>query len=289
MKKMYSEVVLITPDMAKNYLANSAGNARFAKEGKLFNAAKVTKLASYMRSGKWELNSQGISFNEDGNLVDGHHRLAAIVESGCSIEMYVTHNVPNGNELFDVGWNRSEWQVMKSISPVNPQLASKRGTAISNLHFYFVRERSKAKANLVTMHEKAEFLLREEGTLLQALRICDVKHDGKRMLLNGYGVYSCFCALKCGVKYEEVLEFAKIVTSGMCDGKEKLAAVTCRNYLLDAQTKRSTHIDLSVELCGYIQTSLADYLAKKPRQVKYKYTSPIYTDMYLKTIKGDCQ
>lgn len=285
MKKMYSEVLEITPELAKKFISESNGNARFSKEGKLFSVQKARKLAEYMKNGQWEINSQGIAFNEDGKLVDGHHRLAAIIESGCNVQMYVTYNVPNGNELYDVGWNRAEGQVMKSISPINPQLASKRGTAISRLHFYFLCERSSQKASLITIHEKATFLLEEEGALLQALRICDVKHDGKRMLLNGYCVYSIFCALKCGVRYEDALEFAKIVTSGMCDSKEKLAAVTCRNYLLDPQNKSSTHCEKSAEICAYIQTSLADFLAKKPRQVKYRYTTAIYTDMYIKSVK----
>jgi hypothetical protein len=47
-----------------------------------------------MKRGYWALNHQPIAFDEEGNLLDGQHRLAAIVRSGKTIRMLVARNVP---------------------------------------------------------------------------------------------------------------------------------------------------------------------------------------------------
>ena len=53
----------------------------------------VDSYALDMKRGYWALNHQGICFDEDGTLIDGQHRLAAIVLSGKTIKMYVFRNM----------------------------------------------------------------------------------------------------------------------------------------------------------------------------------------------------
>ncbi len=45
-----------------------------------------------MREGHWDTTHQGIAIASDGTLVDGQHRLLAIVESGVTVRMNVTFN-----------------------------------------------------------------------------------------------------------------------------------------------------------------------------------------------------
>lgn len=54
----------------------------------------VQKLAADMKAKRWHFTHQGIAFDEAGHLIDGQHRLMAIIESGCAVEMTVTFNVP---------------------------------------------------------------------------------------------------------------------------------------------------------------------------------------------------
>lgn len=83
---MKIEILLITPEMAKAWLGLRGPNRRLKPGG-------VEKYAQDMREGRWRLTHQGIAFDKNGNLIDGQHRLSAIVMSGVSVMMVVTHGV----------------------------------------------------------------------------------------------------------------------------------------------------------------------------------------------------
>lgn len=70
--------VIITPEMARDYLSRSAGNRNISKP-------YIAKLAAEIKSGNWKYNGDRIRFLQDGTLHDGHHRLTACVESGIPI------------------------------------------------------------------------------------------------------------------------------------------------------------------------------------------------------------
>jgi hypothetical protein len=60
-----------------------------------------------MRRGEWELNGESIKVAEDGSLLDGQHRLHAVVESGKSIQVLVVRNLPAGaQDTVDTGRRR---------------------------------------------------------------------------------------------------------------------------------------------------------------------------------------
>jgi len=79
-----TEIVIITPEMARNCLQrNKISNRNISQ-------SRVNAMISDIKSGKWLLTHQGISFDNDGNLLDGQHRLAACYQSGISIQTLVT-------------------------------------------------------------------------------------------------------------------------------------------------------------------------------------------------------
>lgn len=73
----------ITPEIAKKYLIKNKGN-RSKRQ------SVIDFYAQQMKSGEWMLSPQGISFDEDGDLLDGQHRLEAVVASGCTVDFRVT-------------------------------------------------------------------------------------------------------------------------------------------------------------------------------------------------------
>lgn len=79
---------LITPEKAIDLLANNPDNRKLSK-------AHVHKLADDMREGKWEpWNGNTIVFEKDtGKLLDGQHRLEAIVESEKPQWMWICNGV----------------------------------------------------------------------------------------------------------------------------------------------------------------------------------------------------
>lgn len=78
----------ITPEWAAQILAHNNNRNRAVSR------AHVEFLANEMRQGNWEDTSDTIKFCPDGELLDGQHRLAAVVKTGMSIRAWVAENVP---------------------------------------------------------------------------------------------------------------------------------------------------------------------------------------------------
>lgn len=83
---MKLQTVSVTPEVAKSWLQKNGMNRRLSK-------SHVSRLAHQMREGKWVLNGQTICFDTDGRLLDGQHRLNAVVESGATVQMTVAMGV----------------------------------------------------------------------------------------------------------------------------------------------------------------------------------------------------
>jgi hypothetical protein len=80
------QMEIIDPAMASRYLAT--GTPRQAIP------AHVQALASDIQRGRWLLNAQPICFAADGQLINGMHRLLAVVASGGVIRVPVVRGLP---------------------------------------------------------------------------------------------------------------------------------------------------------------------------------------------------
>jgi hypothetical protein len=97
---MKVSTVQITPEFAKELLAKNSGNRQF-------NEVHVRALARDMRLGKWKLNGDTICVNGE-MLIDGQHRLMAVVSSGVTIETLLVEGLPSGVfNTKDIGKRRS--------------------------------------------------------------------------------------------------------------------------------------------------------------------------------------
>lgn len=96
---------LITPQIAVEYLSHNKGNRTLSQ-----NAVK--RYAQEMLHGNWKMNGQGIHFDKEGNLVNGQHRLSAVVQAGISVPMLVIRGVEDGSfATYDCGKARNRADV----------------------------------------------------------------------------------------------------------------------------------------------------------------------------------
>ncbi len=69
--------------------------------------------AEAMRRGDWLVTHQGIAFDTNGVLVDGQHRLAAIIEADLPVEVTVFTDVePDTFDVLDTGKRRNAADVL---------------------------------------------------------------------------------------------------------------------------------------------------------------------------------
>lgn len=98
---MRTSVETITPSDATEMLKHNHSN-------RPVRGTYVKRLASAMRRGEWCVSHQGIAFSTDGTLLDGQHRLMAVVDSGVTCQMMVSRDVhPDAFRVMDQGARRS--------------------------------------------------------------------------------------------------------------------------------------------------------------------------------------
>lgn len=99
--KMKAELKTITPTWARRVLdEKNIGN-------RAMNKLHVDSLAKEMACGRWKVNGDTICINES-RLIDGQHRLAAVVLSGVTIQSFVVEGLPcDVFDTKDVGKRRS--------------------------------------------------------------------------------------------------------------------------------------------------------------------------------------
>ena len=96
------QIEQISPDFANEVLQTKNKNNRGLKKGNL------DKLVKAINNNEWTITNQGIAFDRDGNLIDGQHRLQAIVNTGKTLPVMVARNMdPNIFHCVDKGIART--------------------------------------------------------------------------------------------------------------------------------------------------------------------------------------
>jgi len=107
MPKQDVEVTSVTPELAAEWLLANTHNRSLRQRVILAYAADMT-------SGHWQWNGESVKFAQDGTLLDGQHRLAAIVESGVTLPLLVVRGLPNETQdTVDGGTKRKFSDVLK--------------------------------------------------------------------------------------------------------------------------------------------------------------------------------
>lgn len=110
---MDHKVMTITPEMAETWLLCNSKNRPLSER-------RSEQLARTMSRGEWELNGDAVRFAETGVLIDGQHRLRAIVRSGVSIESLVVTGLSESTfDVIDQGKARSPSEVLSMRGEVN--------------------------------------------------------------------------------------------------------------------------------------------------------------------------
>lgn len=93
----WSQTVTVTPEIAKQWITANVSNRRVRK-------GRVQNYARDMAAGNWLFSTQGLAFGTDGSLIDGQHRLLAVIAANVPVQMLVWFDVPmQTREVIDIG------------------------------------------------------------------------------------------------------------------------------------------------------------------------------------------
>jgi hypothetical protein len=99
--QMEAAVEVVTPAKAMEWLTTAARNRNISD-------STVRRYGSDMVAERWRLNGQGIIFSAEGQLLDGRHRLTAVVATGLDVPMLIVRGAKDDSfETMDSGKGRT--------------------------------------------------------------------------------------------------------------------------------------------------------------------------------------
>lgn len=102
--ELVSRLCLVTPELAALWLQHQPQNRKL-------NQSHVRVLTSEILRGAWRTTGAGLQFNQRGQLVDGQHRLRAIIRAKQPVVMFITCG-NSDHAVFDDGIGRTLQQQM---------------------------------------------------------------------------------------------------------------------------------------------------------------------------------
>jgi len=84
------QMELITPERAAELLAEN-------KDNRPFSVNNQKTFENDMRNGTWSLTDQAITISDEDTLINGQHRLKAIIATNIPQKMFVSYRVPKGS------------------------------------------------------------------------------------------------------------------------------------------------------------------------------------------------
>ena len=212
----------ITPQKAEEYLKRNMVNRNITTK-------RVEQYARDMKNGEWQLNGEGIVFDEDGVLKNGQHRLSAIIKAGIPIDMLIIRGIPRDANLQDRGKIRRAYDAM-IIDGVDSDLANNRSVAIARLHMRMIN-----KNTTLSDAEIKNFILENQEYLIKIKNLANNTGSRKSKGINVRSALiclPCIYALNAGEKEEDIAKFLKVLRSGIPDSLNQNAALVCRNDIL---------------------------------------------------------
>jgi hypothetical protein len=127
---MKLEIVTMTPEWAHQILIKQNTKNRHMRP------SVVRRYARAIESGQWKLTQQGVAIGSNGVLLDGQHRLAAIVEAGQPVKIALATDCdPSIFMVMDTGCARMAADVLQMGGVGNPT------TAAAGLKLYILYNR----------------------------------------------------------------------------------------------------------------------------------------------------
>lgn len=211
---MHAQVMTISPALAEEWLKKNTFNRKVSLQS-------VIKYASDMVSGKWTLNHQGIAFDDKGVLVDGQHRLHAIISAGVSVDMMVTWGasrigvdelrVRSAQDVIAFG-GLSDWLSNRSIQIAKAMIEISSGAK---------------KASSVSTSSVVDFAERNK----EAIQFIDSTYTDKSKGIGMAISRGTFAIAYYHVNKDTLARMISVLSTGIPRGEHETAAVRLREFL----------------------------------------------------------
>ena len=237
------ERMVIDPDQALKWLETVNTNNRKVSD------VHVRRFARDMTEGKWRLTHEAIAFDSGGTLIDGQHRLWAIVESGVSVETFVWHNVDPASMIVIGGGKTRSMADILNIAGENGDVGHHRLAALRAMLGGFgnppLLSSSETSEALRRHHDAIEFALAQLPTVVSARGVNTA--TTRAVVARSY--YS--------VDHTTLKDFCRKLTTGIVTSADEGMVVLLRQHL---QENRGSSYSQRMQRYGKVQRALSAWL-----------------------------
>jgi hypothetical protein len=223
--------VMVTPEMAMEILKTNIRNRPMQAENVMFFVDQIEK-------GQFAFNGQPVIISKNNLLMDGQHRLAAIVKSKKSQKLLIVYGIEEDvMHTIDTGKKRSAADVLKINGVSNAGGIAAVITAYQRTKEYKTYGSSN-KRLMLTRKDVIE-IYNANVELLHDIAPFAAKCNKKVRLIDKsvLGGYICYLLLDKKHEYEKVISFFEQLHTGY--GVENETILTLRNKLLQNATSVS--------------------------------------------------
>ena len=251
-RRPYSLVLDVDPPQAFRWLEGNTHN-------RPVNQLHVERLARDMVADRWRLTHQGIAFDNTGLLIDGQHRLWAIIQANVTVKLRVFFNEPTENRhVLDTGERRTNLDVLN----ITGEVGEVTNMLLATLRFMLTGLTTRIKRH--TPGEEAAHLARHRGALDYA-----VEHFG-RAPARGVATSEVRAVVARAFylgEHERLGHFCDVLRSGLSTGASDYVIVALRDFLV--QPHRAEKAEASRRM-RYAKTewALASFLeGRQPKRL----------------------
>lgn len=265
---------LVTPEMATKWLEEGNVHNRSVRQ------SVVERYARDMANGDWMLTHEGIAFDNNGVLIDGQHRLWAVIESKTPTSFMVARGAETATQaVIDGSLPRTMVDTMK--------LAFGREVSANALSVAKALGTGKVKNTTMTRQEIARAYDDHREAIDFAMKVFTRKISG----ITTVPMYTVMARAFYSQDREKLTRFAEILTSGIVDPKDggESSVLILRNWLLEKRPMRgTTAMAPSKAVYGKAERALEAFLQGEEVGILYAAKSelfPIPTELKAKTVK----
>ncbi len=243
-KDRYNVVLDMTPDLAIAFLECNTHNRKVID-------AHAERLARDMKAGRWQLTHQGIAFSTNRVLLDGQHRLWAVVISGVTVPMRVFFNEPAESlGAIDAICTRTNDEIITLTGKLGIVSKAELATLRAMLMGFgpYHRKTAGEEAELLSRYKEAVQFAHE---LLPAARFRGVATAVVRAVL-ARAYYSA--------DHDKLRHFADVLQSGVASREEDQPITLLLKYLIEHGHARRGRPEMR-ERYAKTERALSAYLA----------------------------
>ncbi len=256
---LIGKVESITKERAEAYLALSGGNRTYRRR----------RLEGYKRDrveNRWKLTHQGIVFDTNNVLRDGHHRLKMVSETGLTTEFFVVRGLdPDAAKFIDVGLPRS-WRDafhMAGIGDYTQDLVSTAKAFLGAPNMY-------TAGNLKISQSDVQECIEEHAEALTCgcswmKGVDGASRASRAMIARAY--YHC--------DRERLEYFTRVVRTGLPENPQEDSAAVVYARLLSS-TKRNSGGGVESERYEKGQSAITYFMKKQPMTKIYGTAADIF-------------